>query len=271
MVDPAFPERIRIVENEASHATVKRGVVSSQRAPMAVVELALGLTGDMSGLLGSRQTLIVEGGDDALILHKLSGLLRSDGRPYLSERIYLWPARGAPKIPMYAAFAVGQGWDSGVLLDTDSEGKAAKTKIDELVLKELAHEQKARFRVFMLGSAAGVTKTDVAIGDLLGDEFYLDCVNVAFRVVIDNSDLPVDGSDMITKRVESVLVQRFGHEKLDKRRVRRELLRRFDGWEKVSDLPDGTAERAEQLFRTINKTFAAGAPAAAREDPSGEP
>ena len=172
---------------------------------------------------------------------------------------------------MYAAFAVGQGWDSGVLLDTDSEGKAAKTKIDELVLKELAHEQKARFRVFMLGSAAGVTKTDVAIGDLLGDEFYLDCVNVAFRVVIDNSDLPVDGSDMITKRVESVLVQRFGHEKLDKRRVRRELLRRFDGWEKVSDLPDGTAERAEQLFRTINKTFAAGAPAAAREDPSGEP
>ena len=87
MVDPAFPERIRIVENEASHATVKRGVVSSQRAPMAVVELALGLTGDMSGLLGSRQTLIVEGGDDALILHKLSGLLRSDGRPYLSERI----------------------------------------------------------------------------------------------------------------------------------------------------------------------------------------
>ncbi len=255
MVDPAFPERVRIVETEESHATVKRGVVSSQRAPMAVVELALGLTGDMSGLLGSRQTLIVEGGEDALILHKLSGLLRSDGKPHLSERIYLWPARGAPKTPMYAAFAVGQGWDSGVLLDTDSEGKAAKKKINELVLKELADEQKARFRVFMLGSAAGISKTDAAIEDLLGDEFYLDCVNVAFRVVIKDSDLPVDGSDMITKRVESVLVQRFGHEKLDKRRVRRELLCRFDRWEKVADLPDGTAERAERLFTAINEAF----------------
>ena len=218
---------------------------------MAVVELALGLTGDMSGLLGCRQTLIVEGGDDALILHKVSGLLRSEGRPFLSERIYLWPAGGAPKTPMYAAFAVGQGWDSGVLLDTDSEGKAAKGKIDELVLKELADEQKARFRVFMLGNAAAIGKTDVAIEDLLGDEFYLDCVNAAYRVVIENADLPADGSDMITKRVESVLIQRFGREKLDKRRVRGELLRRFDRWEKVSDLPDGTAERAEQLFRTI--------------------
>ena len=59
MVDPAFPERVRIVETEENHATVKSGVVSSQRAPMAVVELALGLTGDMSGLLGNRQTLIV--------------------------------------------------------------------------------------------------------------------------------------------------------------------------------------------------------------------
>ena len=109
MVDPAYPERVRIVETKGHHATVKQGVVSSQRAPMAVIELSLGLTGDMSGLLGTRQTLIVEGGDDALILHKLSGILRGEGKAHLSDRIYLWPARGAPKTPMYAAFAVGQG------------------------------------------------------------------------------------------------------------------------------------------------------------------
>ena len=128
MVDPAFPERVRIVETEESHATVKSGVVSSQRAPMAVVELALGLTGDMSGLLGNRQTLIVEGGGDALILHKLSGLLRSDGKPYLSERIYLWPARGAPKTPMYAAFAVGQVGIPESCLILIREGKAPRRR-----------------------------------------------------------------------------------------------------------------------------------------------
>ena len=99
---------------------------------------------------------------------------------------------------------------------------------------------------------------------------YLECVNAAFRVSIESSDLPVDGSDMITKRVESVLVRRFGHEKLDKRRVRSELLRRFDGWKKVADLPDGIAKRAEELFGTINRAFALGASAEARTDASGE-
>jgi hypothetical protein len=203
MIDPAFPERVRIVETKNNDSTVKRGVVSSQRAPMAVIELSLGLTGDMSGLLGTRQTLIVEGGDDALILHKLSGILRGEGKPHLSDRIYLWPARGAPKTPMYAAFAVGQGWDSGVLLDSDAEGDAAKKKIQELALKDLAEEQKARFRVLMLGKAAGIKKkTDAAIEDLFDDQFYLDCVNAAFGIAIKPEDLPADGSDMITKRVE---------------------------------------------------------------------
>jgi energy-coupling factor transporter ATP-binding protein EcfA2 len=258
MVDPAYPERVRIVETIGNHATVRKGVVSSQRAPMAVIELSLGLTGDMSGLLGTRQTLIVEGGDDALILHKLSGILRSEGKAHLSDRIYLWPARGAPKTPMYAAFAVGQGWDSGVLLDTDPEGQTAKKKIDELVLKEVAAEQKVRFRVLMLGKAAGIKKTDAAIEDLFDDHFYIECVNAAFGIAISPRDLPVDGSDMITKRVEAILVQRYGHTELDKRRVMVEILRRFDGWEKVSDLPKGTAARAEKLFTTIRSAFEGG-------------
>jgi hypothetical protein len=255
MVDPAFPERVRIVETNGNHTTVKKGVVSSQRAPMAVIELVLGLTGDMSGLLGTRQTLIVEGGDDALILYKLSGLLRAAEKPHLSERIYLWPALGASKTPMYAAFAVGQRWDSGVLLDTDAEGYAAKKKIDELVLKELAKEEQVRFRVLMLGDAADIKKTDAAIEDLFDDQFYIDCTNAAFGIAIKEEDLPVDGSAMITKRVEAVLMQRYGHKQLDKRRVMSEILRRFDQWENASDLPKGTAAKAERLFVAINRAF----------------
>lgn len=258
MVDAAYPERVRIVESKGSHAAVKKGVVSSQRAPMAVIELTLGLTGDMSGLLGTRQTLIVEGGDDAMVLHKLSGVLRGEGKAHLSDRIYLWPANGAPKTPMYAAFAVGQSWDSGVLLDTDAAGYAAKEKIGELVLKELAAEQLARFRVLMLGKAAGIGKTDAAIEDLFDEQFYIDCVNEAFGIDIKPEDLPVDGSDMITKRMEALLVQRYGHRELDKRRVMAEILRRFDAWGKVSDLPKGTATRAESLFKAINRAFGNG-------------
>jgi hypothetical protein len=107
----------------------------------------------------------------------------------------------------------------------------------------------------MLGNAAGIKKTDTAIEDLFGDQFYVDCVNAAFGIAIKLEDLPVDGSDMITKRVETVLVQRYGHKELERRRVISEILRRFDGWQKVADLPAGTAAMAEKLFKSINSAF----------------
>ena len=257
MVDLRNPERIRIVESRNNHSVVKKGVVSSQRAPAAVIEIALGLTGELSGLLGSRQTLIVEGGDDALVLRKLSGLLAIAKKTHLSERIYLWPAHGAPNTPMYAAVAVGNGWDAGVLLDTDAEGELARNKIKDMVLKKVAEDNRSKFRVLMLGESAGIDKNNAAIEDLFEDEFYIDCVNAAFGLAIKDADLPVDGSDMITKRIERFLVKSHGHEKLDRRRVMREILRRFDTWKKIGDLPVGTAERAEKLFNKINTVFAA--------------
>jgi energy-coupling factor transporter ATP-binding protein EcfA2 len=256
MVDLGFPERIRMVENlEGSAATVKTGVVSSQKAPMAVIEMCLGLTGSMSGLLGNRKSLIVEGGFDSLILNKLKGVLRAGEAESLSESIYLWPADGAPNAPMYAAFAIGQNWQSGVLLDTDAEGKAARKKIKELYLDKLAEEEQNRFRILMIGEAAGIKKTDAAIEDLFPDQFYLELVNDAYGLAIQLEDLPVDGSTMITKRIEHVLRARHGRSELDKSLVLIKMLQRFDGWSEPKDLPTGTVTKAEKLFKAINRAF----------------
>jgi hypothetical protein len=63
---------------------------------------------------------------------------------------------------------------------------------------------------------------------------------------------------MITKRVAAVVTQRYGRTELDKRTVTAEILRRFDTWEKVSDLPKGTAGHAEKLFHAINSSFEGG-------------
>jgi hypothetical protein len=254
MVDLGYPERVRIVEAKGPHAVVKPGVVSSQRAPMAVIEMSLGLTGNMAGLLSNRRTLIVEGGDDALLINKLSAVLRTSGKEGLSDSIYLWPAQGAPNTPMYAAFAIGQGWDSGVLLDSDQAGNQAKKKIEGLYLKDLAKEKLQRFRVFQIGAAAKINKTDAAIEELFTDEYYLEMVNTAYGVKIEMTELPKDGSDMITKRLEPVMKMKYGYE-FDKGRVVAEMLKRFDKWREAKDLPTGTADRAEQLFKTINAAF----------------
>ncbi len=255
MVDQANPERVRIVESrDNNHLAITHGVVSSQTAPMAVIETALGLTPDLSGMLGNRKVLIVEGGTDALIISKLSGVLIASGKEGLSDQIYLWPAQTASKTPMYAAFAIGQKWDAGVLLDSDSAGQDAKKKIAAMDLKEVADADGSVFRTLMLGDASGIKKTDVAIEDLFPDDFYRGCVNTAYGLAIQDTDLPVDGSTMIATRVEKVLKNKHSMS-LDKKRVLAEMLKQFDTWSEVQHLPEGTAAAAESLFRKINGAF----------------
>ncbi|PUB83983.1 MAG: hypothetical protein DBP02_10130 [gamma proteobacterium symbiont of Ctena orbiculata] len=255
MVDQANPERVRIIETDSDHhLRVTHGVVSSQSAPMAVIESALGLTPDLSGMLGNRKVLIVEGGTDALILSKLSGLLTKSGRVGMSDHIYMWPAQTSTKAPMYAAFAIGQRWDAGVLLDTDDAGHQAHEKIKDMNLKDYSDETEHEFRVFMLGETAGVKKTDVAIEDLFPDEWFLECVNHAYGLALKLEDLPKDGSTLIAKRVEIALKQHQGRD-LKKKDVVVEMLKEFDTWTTISDLPTDTADNAERLFKKVNDAF----------------
>lgn len=255
MVDQAKPEWVRIIETDGDHhLRATHGVVSSQTAPMAVIESALGLTSDLSGMLGNRKVLIVEGGTDTLILRKLSGLLTKDNKTGLSDQIYMWPAQTSTKAPMYAAFAIGQRWDAGVLLDTDEAGHQAHKKIKDMNLQDYADETGHEFRVLMLGAAAGVEKTDVAIEDLFPEDWFLGCVNNAYGLALKLEDLPEDGSTLITKRVKIALKQRHGRE-LKKKEVLTEILKAFDGWTKLNDLPEDTAANAERLFKNINAAF----------------
>ncbi len=256
MLDAAYPERVRIIEVHDHHSTVRNSMISSQKEPMMVIEAVLGLNGGMGGLLGSRQNLIVEGGDDAVILHKLSGVMEHSGEDGLSDRIFLFPARGAQKTPMYAGFMVGNEWDAGVLLDSDQAGEDAKKKIKEMYLDTLAEESQKKFRIFMLGDVAGIKQNESAIEDLFPADFYVKCVNDAYGTNIAVSDLPKDGSDQICKRVESVLKQRGQVSKLDKQRVMRAILRRFDAMKRKEDLPKGTYEKTRRLIDKINTTFA---------------
>jgi energy-coupling factor transporter ATP-binding protein EcfA2 len=258
MINLAFPERIRIMEVHDHHASVLQRMVSSQDKPMMVIEAALNLAGGMSGLLGNRQNLIVEGGQDAVILHKLSGVLRNSGEEGLSDRVYLLPARGAPNTPTYAGFMVGNGWDAGVLLDTDGAGEDARKKIKELYLDGLSAEQESKFRVLMIGDAAGIKQNEAAIEDLFPPTFYIECVNDAYGTNITEGDLPKDGSDQVCKRVEAVLKQRGRvADTIDKTRVMGAIQKRFNGMKKKEDLPEGTAAKARKLIDRINAAFAA--------------
>ncbi len=59
---------------------------------------------------------------------------------------------------------------------------------------------------------------------------------------------------LISKRVEETLKSQHGRE-LKKKDVLKEMLREFDSWKKVGDLPDGTETNAKKLFKKINDAF----------------
>lgn len=255
MLDTGYPERVKIMEVQDHHATVRNSIVSPQKEPMMVIETALGLSGDMSGLLGNRQNLVVEGVDEVIILQKMSGVLRESGEPGLSDRIYLVPAHGASKTIMYAGFMVGNQFDAGVLLDSDAAGEEAKHKISEQYFKDLAEANATRFRVLLLGDVLPVEQNEVSIEDIFSPEFYLECANEAYGTNITLADLPTGGSAQICRRVERVLVQRGRTDKLDKRRVLKVIQKRFNQMKTKNDLPTGTYSKARALIDKLNQVF----------------
>ena len=158
LIDPSFPERIRIAEVSNHHANVIDGIVSSQHGPMAVIEARLGLNGEHSSLLGNRQTLVVEGGTDLIIINKPNALLGTEGKG-MSPRIYMWPAETVSQDANVRRLHRwhGLGWRRIVGKSHDAEKKAG-TKIKELDLKDVAQRQRTAFRVLHIAKAAGVSR-----------------------------------------------------------------------------------------------------------------
>ena len=255
MIDPGFPERIRILEVRDHHSHVVNWVVSGQRQPMMVIEARLGLSGSMSGLLGNRQNLIVEGVDDMLILQKLSGVLRKSGEESLSDRVYLLPAHGAANTPLFAAFMIGNKLDAGVLVDSDEAGDAAIQRIKNQRVPEAAKENQARFKFLRLGKIAGVGDDPFAIEDIFPPEFYVECVNEAYGSNLTVDEIGTGG--LIANRCEAELVRRGRiQDKLDKRLIMSSIQKRFDGFSKSDSLPEDTAKKARNIFAAINQAFA---------------
>jgi hypothetical protein len=242
LVDPGFPERIRIVELENHHTKVTKGLVTASRSPMMVIESSLGLSPEMSGLLGRRKTIIVEGQDDSTVLWKLSKLCEDAGKHCIPEDVYLWPAQGASKSPMYAGFLLGHQWKGGALLDSDDEGRKAKDKIKSLY--DLAETD---FFVCHLSDVLGNKDSFQTIEDVLGAQFYLDAVGETYRIRFDQNDLEPNPAFSMVRQIDLALKKR-GMSGLDKGYVMTTILKTFSTWRKLGDLPSETRANAEELF-----------------------
>ncbi|MEJ0023991.1 MAG: hypothetical protein WDN76_11560 [Alphaproteobacteria bacterium] len=160
----------------------------------------------MSNVLGSRKTLIVEGPDDATVLNKLSRVMAASGKPCLAEDVYIWPAQGAAKTPMFAGFIIGHGWPGGALLDGDDEGQNAAKKIRELY----KNVDEKKFFVGTIADALELRDRPLTIEDVLGVEFYTEVVAAAYKIQIEANDVDSDWTKPLPSRFDALLESR-GH------------------------------------------------------------
>jgi hypothetical protein len=216
--------------------------VTAARSPMMVIEASLGLSPEMSGLLGNRRTMIVEGQDDSTILRKLSALFEASAQSCIPENVFLWPAQGAAKAPMYAGFILGHEWKGAALFDGDDEGRKAKEKIRGLYTFD-----DDQFFVAHLSDAFDDKDTPRTIEDILGEDFYLGAVGESYRIRIDASDIKTDEPKALVRRIDDKLKKR-GLSGLDKSRVMSAVPQKFSEWKSLADLPEQTRNNASLVF-----------------------
>jgi energy-coupling factor transporter ATP-binding protein EcfA2 len=254
MLDLGQPEAIKIVEVRDHHASVRNSMVSSQRVPMMVIEQALGLSAGMSGLLGARKNVVVEGITDVLVIHKLAGVIEKSGGQGIRDDVYLIPAKGASKTPMYAGFMMGNRIPSAILLDSDEAGEEARKKIGELRVLGTDDTTVPIPKVLMLGKVMGDSAV-VEIEDVFPLGFYIDCVNEAYGTNLREADLPEVGNTSAAARIESALKAKGRATALDKELIAAVLQRRFQSMHVKDDLPPGTENKAAKLIAAINAAF----------------
>ena len=219
MLEAESPERIRILEIQDNHSRVVNGVCSPQAEPMMVIESLLGLGAGMLDHLGYRQSLILGGAPDVLVMERLSDILRRSGELPISDDVTLVPAAQAADAPLLAGYLIGKGFDSGVLLDSDPAGREAAAKIRSRFLNGSGGPAAARFRVLSFGEAVGRRGEEFGIEDLFPIGFYLHCVNDAYQTNLSEDDLTQGEGGSNARRAQAALASRGRDETLDRKQV----------------------------------------------------
>jgi len=183
--------RIRILEKNDEGTIVKNRISGTTRGDsLAPLRASIGLTAADS-LFHFKNTLVVEGEADMVIINTILSELVNLGETWASE-IAIIPAAGAPKAPVVASMLAASGNKFHVLLDADKKGMVVKEKLENLKLLKYL-------------TMVSELKDDAKEIEELFRDVYFNAVTKAYRDIlgpkkqIDEADLE-DGELMLTKR-----------------------------------------------------------------------
>ena len=236
-----------VTEDESGHSRINVGTWPKDRETIFPLQAAAGYA-MVRGLFQHRKNVLVEGMSDYLYLHALNIYCRALGRTALPDDIYITPCGGTKHVGHIASLFLGQKVRPVVLLDGDDAGRARQ----DALMKELynGHEK----AVLMLSDVLQYEKCETE--DIIGEEVLFPTAKAVLgnKLQINSDDRKKGG---LVDQIKSAAT-RCGIDLVDgwKPEVARRLV---VAWSeaKPEDIPIDVIERAEALFKEINKRFTA--------------
>jgi predicted ATPase len=245
MIDGDHLERARACFEQADGTTkVSEDIWPRDRESVFPLQAALGYSMAQT-LFQGQKSLVVEGITEYWALKALSEILTNGGREGLAAEVIITPAGGAKKVTYLASLMASQDVEVVVLLDSDEIGDRTKREL----LKDLFID--AENRILLIGDILGFSEADLE--ELFPRSYYLDAVAQAYGKRIGMNVLSKEEKEepRVAKAMQH-LFDRKGWGVFEKWRPVRHLL---DEWRdcKLEDLPEELVDKAEQLFKEINK------------------
>ena len=253
LIDGDRLNRVRMVHLDGSNPP--KTVVSTDaraggdRDTLFPLQAAIGYSIAQTLFLG-RRSVIVEGITDYWLIKGLNDCLAALRRPStLAEGTVLIPAGGTSKLMPLASIMFATSGVAGrrmlVVLDSDNEGRGARTRVD----RELFREES---RVLMVGDAIG--QPEATIEDLLSRAVYAEAAGRAHDV-----EVTLSADEMGAPTNVAALTmhwERIGRGKFGADEKAATVLRLIDDWGKdLSRIAEPTLKRATDLLSAINSRF----------------
>ena len=256
MLDLSRSDNIRFcIEREGAGTIVSDNAFSADKPTISPLLQNIGMSTWQNIFLGPCN-LVVEGVTDFWFLSAMSDIFQSEGKSSLDERIAITWSGGAARAAYIATILQGQDLGVVVLLDSDSEGRAASDRL----IKEWIMPKR---RVLLLGRVLECDK-EMTLEDLFADEFYLKYVNEAYNNELEGSPLNISDvrrikQPQLIRRLDAVLQSRGVKPNskgwaLNKGRIAKVMMRRLAECT-LKDLPSTTVKGFELLFESINRSM----------------
>lgn len=202
MVDLRHPERIRVVEEQASGITVSQTLYSSDAQSRFVLQAALGIRGRTSYLV-AQYNLVVEGIHDYWILNAFDVILNKVDSVSVLDDVIITPTNGAPEVVNMTIFMLSQDLGVLALFDSDQSGKQAKNSLDKGWIENF---ESKKAKTLTIGDITEIDNS--TIEDIMPASFYIQEVIKTYHILegspnyLDLKDIDIEKP--IIKQIEGI-------------------------------------------------------------------